>query len=74
VGFIGSESEKLAFQEHKIPDQVIKMWEPRFDPNNIEAERVFAAAVDLLQKGEPLEVVYITISALVQQIFRRIEK
>jgi|WetSurMetagenome_2_1015567.scaffolds.fasta_scaffold871470_1 hypothetical protein len=68
LAFLGKESERVVFVEHKIKDQVIGMWEINKDPEGSEAEKVFNVTVQLLNKGTPLDVVYKKIEWLINQI------
>ncbi len=73
LAFLGKEPEK-AVQEHKIPDQVIRMWDLDEDPQGSEAEKVFILAVQLLEKGKTIEEVFKKIVWLVRQIMEEEKK
>ena len=72
IAFMGEESKKL-FREHKIPDQVIRMWDAVDDPDNAKAEKVFLKAVELLSNKRGLQEVYAFISNLIVSLREEIE-
>jgi hypothetical protein len=74
IAFLGKESERVVFQEKKLHDQVIEMWDPHYDPEGSEAEKVFNVAVKLLEHGKALDDVFKKIEWLVHQMVHEEKK
>ena len=67
IYFLGGETD-LLFSQHKIPDQVLRLWKLDEDPEGSEAAKVHGAMVTLLKRGLPFLEVYKKICWLIEQI------
>jgi len=67
IQFRGHEPLSL-FADKKIPDQSIRLWYIDEDHEGSIALKVHKAAVGMLEKGEPMELVYKRVNWLIEHV------